>query len=160
KALTLAEGSSARGFDERLTAAADRLGLDSLDSAILAVCVGPELDPRLGRLYGYLHDNVTRQLASPRLASELLAGDGVERADVLGRFGVHSRLLPLGAIRLLPPEGAAPLVDRPVKVADRLAALVLAAGGGMSETDAPARLRRIAAETEAGGREESVREVA
>jgi adenylate kinase family enzyme len=161
KALALASGSSARTFDERLSAATDLLALDALDSAVLAVCAGPELDTRVGRLYGYLHDNVTRQLASPRLAAELLAGEGVEPADVLAAFGVDARLVSVGAIRLLTPEGGpAPLVDRSVKVADRLAAFLLGVGESMSDTAAPARLRRVDAERDAGGREESIREIA
>ncbi len=160
QALSLATASSTGGLDARLGEATDRLELDALDAAVLAVCVGPELHPRFGRLYGYLQDDVTRRLASPRLVAELLCGDGVERADVLGCFGLDARLSRLGAIRLVATDGPTPLADRPVKVADRLAAFLLGAGGGLAESGAPVLLRRVAVETDAAGREDAVEHVA
>ena len=63
----------------RLAETAQRLGLDALDSSVLALCAAPELHPRFGRLYAYLQDDVTRRLASPRLAADLLASEWVGR---------------------------------------------------------------------------------
>ncbi|MCW3066015.1 MAG: family ATPase, partial [Solirubrobacterales bacterium] len=130
QALSLAADSSSDEAEPRLSVAAERLGLDALDSAALAVCAAPELHPRFGRLYAYLQDDVTRRLASPRLVADLLSGDGVERPHVLACFGPDARLSRVGALRLLVPDAAVPLADRQVKVADRLAAFLLAAGGG------------------------------
>ena len=119
----------------------------------------PELQPRYGRLYAYLQDDVTRRLASPRLAAELLAGEGVHPADVLacfepgcppGRSG--------GAIRLIAADATATLADRPVKVADRLVAFLLGAselGGAVAGT----RLRRIEPEPDLG-RAEAIAQIA
>jgi len=160
QALSLAAASSAAELDARLGEATDRLGLDALDAAALAVCVGPELHPRFGRLYGYLQDDVTRRLASPRLIADLLSGDGVERADVLGCFGPEARLPRLGAIRVVAADGSTPLADRPVKVADRLAGFLLGAEGGLAESGAPVPLRRVLVQTDAAGREEVVEQVA
>jgi AAA+ superfamily predicted ATPase len=160
QALSLADEAPAENVDGRLAEAAARLGLDALDGAVLAACVAPELDPRYARLYAYLQDDVTRRFASPRLVAELLRGDGVEPADVLACFGSESTLSRLGAIRLLPAEATTPLADRPVKVADRLAAFVLGAGGGLAETGAPAPLRRVPVRTDAAGREQAVEQVA
>jgi AAA+ superfamily predicted ATPase len=161
QALSLATGSSTDDLDTRLAHAAERLQLDALDAAVLAVCAGPELHPRFGRLYGYLQDDVTRRTASPRLAADLLSGDGVERADVFACFGPEARLLRVGAIRVLAVDGPPlPLVDRPVKVADRLAAFMLGAGGGLAETGAPVPLRRALVQPDIAGRKESVEEVA
>src|SRR3954451_20088889 len=87
QALALAGGQSATGAEPRLAEAAARLGLDALDAAVLAVCAAPELDPRFGRLYAYLQDDVTKRLPSPRLAADLLVGDGVSASDVLACFG-------------------------------------------------------------------------
>jgi len=160
QALSLAGASSSTEADPRLAEAAGRLGLDALDSAVLAVCAAPELDPRVGRLYSYLQDDVTRRLASPRLAASLLAGDGVEPADVLACFGPGSRLSRAGAVRLLTPDAGLPLADRPATLADRLAAFLLGAGDGLAEAGAPARLRRVAAEPGLTGREDVVERVA
>ena len=46
---------------------------------MLAICAAPELNPRYGRLYAYLQDDVTRKLPSPRLVGHLLSGEGVSR---------------------------------------------------------------------------------
>jgi hypothetical protein len=107
--------------------AAERLGLDRIDAVVLAMCAAPELDPRFGRLYAYLHDDVTRKLASPRLAAELLCDESLPAAEVLARFAPGAPLTRGGAIRMLSGEPATPLADRQVKVADRLAAFLLGA---------------------------------
>jgi ATPase family associated with various cellular activities (AAA) len=142
----------------RLDEAVARLGLDALDSSVLALCAAPELQPRYGRLYAYLQDDVTRRLASPRLAAELLCGEGVHAADVLACFEPASRLSSGGAIRLITADATTTLADRPVKVADRLAAFLLGAGD-LGSAAAGARLRRIEADP-ASGREESIAEIA
>ncbi|HEY1507844.1 MAG TPA: ATP-binding protein, partial [Solirubrobacteraceae bacterium] len=160
QALTLAGDLGAQDADPALATAVDRLGLDALDAAVLAVCAAPELHPRYGRLYAYLQDDVTRRLPSPRLVASLLTGDGVEPHDVLACFAPNARLVAIGAARLLEPDPAMPLADRPVKLADRLAAFILGAGTGLLEAGAPVALRRVVLQPEIVGRDESVAEVA
>ena len=109
---------------------------------MLALCAAPELDPRYGRLYAYLHDDVTRKLASPRLVADLLADDGVDsggRARLLRAGRATARR---GAIRLLPADAAMTLADRPVKVTDRLAAFLLGAAD-LADAAAGLALRRV-----------------
>ncbi|HET6869920.1 MAG TPA: ATP-binding protein [Solirubrobacteraceae bacterium] len=110
-----------------LSFAAERLGLDPIDAVVLAMCAAPELDPRFGRLYAYLHDDVTRKLASPRLAADLLSDESLPAAEVLARFAPGAPLTRRGAVRMLSGEPATPLADRQLKVADRLAAFLLGA---------------------------------
>ena len=160
QALTLAGDLGAQVADPTLATAVDRLGLDALDAAVLAVCAAPELHPRYGRLYAYLQDDVTRRLPSPRLVASLLTGEGVEPHDVLACFAPDARLVAVGAVRLLVPDQAMPLADRPVKLADRLAAFILGAGTGLLEAGAPVALRRVALQPGIVGRDESVAEVA
>jgi AAA+ superfamily predicted ATPase len=160
QALNLAASLGTTEAEPRLAAAAERLGLDALDTAVLAVCAAPELHPRFGRLYAYLQDDVTRRLASPRLAASLLAGEGVDRADVLGSFGARAPLRRHGAIRLLRPDDSSALADRPVKLADRVAAFLLGADGDLADSVASVPLRRVAPGAELGGREEVVSRVA
>jgi hypothetical protein len=142
----------------RLAQAAERLGLDALDSSLLALCAGPELHPRFARLYSYLQDDVTRRLASPRLAADLLAGDGIDRTDVLRCFAPDAPLLRRGAVRLPAADATATLADRPVKVADRLAAFLLGAGE-LADAAIAVRLRRLSPRPGAG-REATVRQIA
>jgi hypothetical protein len=158
QAMSLADEPGTPTPGARLEEAVARLGLDALDSSVLALCVAPELQPRYGRLYAYLQDDVTRRLASPRLAAELLAGDGVHASDVLSCFEPGSRLSSGGAIRLVTSDPATTLADRPVKVADRLVAFLLGAGE-LGAVAGATQLRRIEAEP-AVGRAKSVAEIA
>ena len=132
-ALRLSQGDSALDADGRLQAVVDALGLDLLEAAVLAVCAATELNPRYGRLYAYLQDDVTRKLPSPRLVGQLLEGEGLTPADVMVAFDAHGRLRHLGALKLL-GDAQTPLAERPIKVADRLAAALL--GGRMDESAA------------------------
>ena len=141
QALALAADGGAENADARLADAAARLGLDALDTAVLGLCAAPELDPRYGRLFAYLHDDVTRRLASPRLVANLLAGDGVSHSDILACFRSDAPLRRRGAIRFIEGDGTVPLGDRPAKLADPLAAFLL---GLEAPLDPPSggRLRR------------------
>ncbi|MGH2948146.1 MAG: ATP-binding protein [Solirubrobacteraceae bacterium] len=152
-ALRLSRGDTASSADERLDAATAALGLDLLDSAVLGVCAAPELNPRYGRLYAYLQDDVTRKLPSPRLVGHLLEGEGVTAADVMTTFDRTGPLRRLGALRLL-GDAQTPLAERPIKVADRLAAYLL--GARMDELPAPVRIRLVPMPAHDPGREQAV----
>ena len=152
-ALRLTQGESASDADERLQQVVTALGLDLLEAAVLAVCAATELNPRYGRLYAYLQDDVTRKLPSPRLVGQLLEGEGLSPADVMGAFDTAGRLRHLGALKLL-GDPQTPLAERPVKVADRLAAVLL--GGRMDESAQSARLRMIERPVHDPGRTEAV----
>ena len=89
RALELTRGDSVSDADDRLAHVTQALGLDLLDAAVLAICAAPELNPRYGRLYAYLQDDVTRKLPSPRLVGHLLSGDGVSRRRRDARLRAH-----------------------------------------------------------------------
>jgi hypothetical protein len=155
--LALVGDPSAGEFDARLAAVADVLGLGELDALVLALCIAPELDPRFGRLIGYLHDDLTRRWLSPRLAVRLLADERHGRTAVLDRF---SRVRPLrlsGALRLVDTDRDVPLADRPVKVAERLAAEVL--GTPLDAGPSPHRARHVGLPTVDPGRAGPVAEL-
>jgi hypothetical protein len=143
QALAMAGDLASPGAERLLASAVDRLRLDALDAAVLTVCSAPELHPRYGRLFAYLQDDVTRKLPSPRLVASLLAGDGVDPADVLACFTPDAAVMRSGAIRLLTPDAATALADRPVKLADRLAAFLLGASR-LADAAAGFQLRRAA----------------
>jgi hypothetical protein len=140
-ARSLARATPIDELDARIAAVAAVLALDPLQSEVLALCAAPELSPRYGRLLAYLHDDVTRKLASPRLVARLLAGEERSRDTILACFAHDAPLRRAGAIRLLDGDAPGPLADRLVKVPDRLAAQLLGA-----RLDAPGldgRLRRV-----------------
>jgi AAA+ superfamily predicted ATPase len=138
QAKALASENPPSAVDARLDELSELLGLDSLERAVLAVCAAPELSWRYSRLYGYLHDDLTRQLASPRLAAALLAGGEIGGEDVFARCDAEAPLRRLGAIVLL-DEPRLPLADRPLKCADGVAAR-LAGGIAPNHDDAPGEL--------------------
>jgi hypothetical protein len=152
-ALKLTRGESDSSADDRLETASHALGLDLLDSAVLAVCAAPELNPRFGRLFAYLQDDVTRKLPSPRLIGHLLEGDGLSSADVMTSLDRARPLRRHGAIKLL-GDATTPLAERPIKVADRLAAFLV--GAEMDELPAPLKLRLIPMPAHDPGRDEAV----
>jgi ATPase family associated with various cellular activities (AAA) len=156
-ALQLSRGESASGADDRLAAITQALGLDLLDAAVLATCAAPELNPRFGRLFAYLQDDVTRKLPSARLVGHLLEGEGVTAADVMGSFDQDGPLRRLGAVKLL-GDASTPLAERPIKIADRLAAHLL--GARMDDLPAPTRLRLLDIPAHDPGRHEHVASVA
>jgi hypothetical protein len=156
-ALQLTRGESASGADDRLAAVTAALGLDLLDAAVLATCAAPELNPRFGRLYAYLQDDVTRKLPSARLVGHLLEGEGVTAADVMSCFDIDGPLRRLGAVKLL-GDAQTPLAERPLKVADRLAAHLL--GARLDELPAPTRLRLVPLPAHDPGRHDHVAAVA
>jgi len=156
-ALRLSRGPSVSSADDRLAEVARALGLDLLETAVLAVCAAPELNPRLGRLYAYLQDDITRKLPSPLLVGRLLEGDGLSVADVLTALDSGAALRRLGALKLL-GDAQTPLAERPIKVADRVAAVLL--GGGMDGPPPLGRLRRVALPGHDPGRGDAVAAVA
>jgi hypothetical protein len=139
-AVAIARSGPSLDPDDRLAQAAACLGLDALDAAVLAVCAAPELNPAYGRLFAYLHDDVTRKLPSPGLVARLVSGEGLPPGEVLARFGRDAPLRRLGAIRLIDERGQTPIADRAVKVADPVAALLL--GADLDEIVRDGRLRR------------------
>jgi hypothetical protein len=139
-AVAIARTQPALDPERRLRAAAERLGLDDLDALVLAVCAAPELNPAYGRLFAYLHDDVTRKLPSPGLVARLVAGGDVAPGEVLARFGRDAPLRRQGALRLIDERGQTPIADRAVKVADPVAALLL--GADLDEMARDGRLRR------------------
>jgi winged helix domain-containing protein/ATPase family protein associated with various cellular activities (AAA) len=157
QALRLAREQDVGEIDARLAEASARLGLSELERSVLAACAAPELSPRYGRLYAYLHDDVTRKLASPRLAARLLAGTGAAEGEVLACFAADRPLRARGALRVLDAGGPVPLAERQVKAADRIAAFLL--GTALDEPARDGRLRVVPPPAYDPGRSATVEEL-
>ncbi len=139
QARTLVAEHVAPAVDPAFGRVAACLELDALDAEILALCCAPDLSPHYGRLFGYLHDDVSRRLATPALVARLLDS---EPEAVLERFAATARLRATHAVALLDPPGLVGLLERPVKVADRIVSEVVGV-----RLDRPAwetRARRVA----------------
>ena len=113
-------------LDDRIALAGRLLGLSELETAALALCAAPELGSQYGRLYAYLHDDVTRKLAEPAAGRRGCSPTrGSRAAQALDCFDHAAPLRRTGAVRLLEPGSQLPLADRLLKVSDRLAAYLL-----------------------------------
>jgi ATPase family associated with various cellular activities (AAA)/Winged helix domain, variant len=155
-ARTLARVPYEMSVDAAIDDAVTKLDLNELDAALLALCLAPELDPRYGRLMGYLHDDLTRKLLSPRLAASLLSGAGYESRDVLARFARDRPLHQTGAIRLLDGDETVPLAERLVRVAAQLASHVI---GARLEPASRHDVRRVDPPAHSLGRDRTVAEL-
>ena len=117
-----ADAAEAAGEEVRLRRLARSFALEPLDVELLLVALAPDLDPRFERLYGYLHDDVSRRRASVGLALEL---SGVGEASGAGR----ARLGPLAPLvtggLLVVEDGDRPFLTRALRVPDRVAAHLL-----------------------------------
>ena len=117
-----ADVAEQRGEEVRLRRLAREFGLDSVDVDVLLVALAPDLDPRFERLYGYLHDDVSRRRASIGLAFELVfppARLGPERR----RLGPAGRLVARALV--LVEDADRPFLTRSLRVPDRVTAHLL-----------------------------------
>ncbi|MFN2283676.1 MAG: ATP-binding protein, partial [Anaerolineae bacterium] len=101
--------------------------LSPLALDIVLLLLAPELDNRFGRVYAYLQDDVSRRWASPGLALRLLPGTSPD--DPAGRelFAPASPLVAEHLIHISDTGDAllAPLMDRPLKLDDRIVEYLL-----------------------------------
>jgi hypothetical protein len=117
-----ADEIEAAGVDLRLRRLVRAFGLDATDVELLLVAIAPDLDVRFERLYGYLHDDVSRRRASIGLALEL-AGQDPFRATARGRLGPSGPLVAGGLVIVEDVER--PVLTRSLRVPDRVAAHIL-----------------------------------
>ncbi len=117
-----ADTAEASGEDVRLRRLARSFGLEEMDVELLLVALAPDLDPRFERLFGYLHDDVSRRRASVGLALELC---GISGTSGVGR----ARLGPAGPLvsggLLIVEDADRPFLTRSMRVPDRVAAHLL-----------------------------------
>ena len=101
----------------RLDLLVRRFGLEDAERDLLLLCLLPELDGRFRRLYGYLHDDVSRGFATVGLLDEMLAPPEFAARRLLGPDTrlVENELVVLG--QWTAAEGPA---RRTVRVEDRV----------------------------------------
>jgi hypothetical protein len=117
-----ADEDEADGADLRLRRLSRSFGLDGTDVDLLLVCLAPDIDVRFERLYGYLHDDVSRRRASIGLALELTGLDPLA-AGARGRLAANGALVAGGLVIVEEPDR--PMLTRSTRVPDRVAAHVL-----------------------------------
>ena len=127
-----ADRAEESGHPVRLRELAREFGLSAFDLDVLLVALAPDLDPRFEKLFGYLHDDVTRRRASIGLATELTGATPVDQ-DARGRFDPAAPLLRGGLLTV--EDLDRPFLTRALRVPDRVASHLL----GSVEVDAVLR---------------------
>ena len=113
--------AEAAGARIRLRELARAFDLAPVDLELLLVALAPDLDPRFERLYGYLHDDVSRRRASAGLALELAGAGGTGPAR--DRLGPLAPLVAGGLLLVEDPDR--PALTRSLRVPDRVTAHLL-----------------------------------
>jgi hypothetical protein len=104
---------------------AARLGLNAAEIDILFACLAVELDRRYERIYGFLHDDMSRRQPSPGLVLSLYS------EGTLGQLDARAVLGPLAALRYyklieVVEEGSAnPWASRAMRIDERIVAFLL-----------------------------------
>ena len=117
-----ADEAERNGVELRLRRLARAFALDNLDVELLLIAVAPDLDSRFERLYGYLHDDVSRRRASIGLWLELCA---IEPANAVAwrRVAAGGSLVDGRLVQVEEPER--PFLTRSLRVPDRVTAFLL-----------------------------------
>src|SRR3989454_2893577 len=119
---TAADAAEREGADLRLRRLARNFHLDEIDIELLLIAMAPDVDARFERLYGYLQDDVSRRRASVGLGLELC---GLPSSSAYAR----SRLAPgaplVDEYLVQVEENERPVLTRPLRVPDRVAAHLL-----------------------------------
>ena len=95
---------------------ADTFELSPFDLDVVMIALAPELDLRYERLYGYLHDDITRRRPSVGLALDLLCSSPAEKLDRRRHFAPEAPLTRHGLLHV-PLDGdepGRPLLARPI----------------------------------------------
>src|SRR5439155_12199260 len=99
----------------------DLFSLSPFARDVLVVCLALELDAKYERLYGYLHDDVTRRAPSVELVFRLLCHDARQRVLARSSFLASSPLYRYALLEDVAGERGRPLAARAVKLDDAIA---------------------------------------
>jgi len=100
----------------------DQFGLDELDLRLIMAALAPHLDRKYLRLYGYLHDDLTRQYITPDLLIRLCCRNETERLAayerLIGAMGIWRSFV------VRPPASEAlqhtSVLLQPLRLSDRI----------------------------------------
>ncbi|MDT7578999.1 MAG: hypothetical protein QOK35_263 [Pseudonocardiales bacterium] len=127
RVLACEQDAAVAGTELRLARLATLFGLTRFEVDVVLTCLAPELDRRYERLYGYLHDDVTRRRPSVDLVLALFVPDVVERVAARARFGPDAPLLRFRLVELgdEPEQPAVTLLGCTLRLDPRIAAHLL-----------------------------------
>ena len=131
--LVLARRNDPNGIWVRLAIV---FGLAEAELDLLFLAAAPAVDPRIGRIYGYLNDDMGKRQLTPTLALRLLDDHGIDLLTLRRMLAVDS---PLAQMRLVNPGPERPFAECPLRVDETIIDRLLG-----DEPQEPAFSHRIA----------------
>ncbi|HSN28335.1 MAG TPA: ATP-binding protein [Kofleriaceae bacterium] len=96
--------ATADGYRLPLDAMVRELGLDAFECEVLMLCAAVEIDGDYERIFGYVHDDLTRRLVSVELATSLTAESADERMARRETTGPLGKLRRYGLVAAITRE--------------------------------------------------------
>lgn len=118
--------STRNGVRLPLVEIANRFDLSTQEQNIIGLCLAPELDRRYERVYGYLHDDMTRRRPSVGLVLDLCSHSLPERIAISRIFEPESPLIRYRLIQIIDEQGGAqPLASRLLKLDNHILSFII-----------------------------------
>jgi len=108
-------------------------GLSGFEQRLILLALAPELDPKYERLFGYLHDDISRRRVTVGLALRLLCLTPGERVAATAVFSPQAPLFRTGLMKRSNCEET--LLRRPLVLDDMVLNYVLGVNGSEPEFD-------------------------
>lgn len=119
------EQSDLHGIRLPILELAGRFALSPLEMDLLFACLAVELDRRYERIYGFLHDDMSRRLASAGLAIALCCDTIGEQLSARELLNAQAPLRHYRLLELVDDGSATPRLSRPMRVDERIASFLL-----------------------------------
>lgn len=114
-----------QGVYLRLLALAELFDLAPFDLDVVVMCLAPEIDRRYERLYGYLHDDITRRAPTVDLILNLRCPDLAAKMAARTRFTSQAPLLRHHLVTLTADPAACSLLSKSARLAPRVVRFLL-----------------------------------
>lgn len=119
---TRAQHTNDHGTELRLTTLTDRFDLDRQHTDALLLSLAPDLDPKYGKIYAYLNDDITRTHPTVGLILHILCRSDTDRLTARQLFSPRSPLLRHNLVHL---DTTDPLLTQAVRADDRIVTYLL-----------------------------------
>ena len=122
---------------------AKRFALTAREVDLLFACLAVELDRRYERVYGFLHDDMSRRLASTGVALALYCDSVTEQLGARALLNSHAPLRHYRLVEILDDNTATPWPSRSMRIDERIASFLI------GETAIDSRIARYIAPLDA-----------
>jgi hypothetical protein len=119
------EQSAMYGVRLPIIALAERFALTSHEVDLLFACLAVELDRRYERIYGFLHDDMSRRLASPGLAIGLYFEGIDEQLNARALLNAQAPLRYYRLLEVMEDSAPTPWLSRAMRVDERIVSFLI-----------------------------------